>query len=528
MALLTRSIRIVSEGDAARPAFPPARTATFGGHTIVRQGFKAFQVQGVEFYQLGQGGRLGHYPVHFHHARRTPPGTFVKDCSIHDSMTRWIMLHGTQDVHPRPQRRLQVHRPRLLPRGRHRDQQPAHRQHRHPGPRRGASNVPARIPARCRASWPPRSARTSRGRRCPTAPTTTTPPCSGSSTAGTTSSTTWPPGPARCGVCYWLLPARQQRDVRGPQVGVVRLHAGHLPRPGGHDAAQVVHRQLLHHGHDVLQHRGRHRGVPRGGRRRRRLPVPAPIENPLVPPAFLIVDGREVPNPKAAGYFPKIDRGGGRFATKCDRRRLRGDQRPQALLEQSHGHGHQRAGLHGDHPRPLHLVLPLGGVQLRSHLAATPVVPGDGQRPDRRAAGRPELRHRRRLQRLGPDQRPLGPGAQERVRGADAAGQPLRAERGAVQSRLPPDVRREPEPGQRHRGRSRRLLSGRRPGRHVPGQQFRHEPASVQRLRRAGLPGLQRVPGHQGARPRRLQAVRGRAPTGSAAAMPSARSTASR
>jgi hypothetical protein len=65
---------------------------------IVRQGFKTFQVQGVEFHQMGQGGRIGHYPVHFHHARRTPANTFVRDSSIDDSMTRWIVLHGTQDV----------------------------------------------------------------------------------------------------------------------------------------------------------------------------------------------------------------------------------------------------------------------------------------------------------------------------------------------------------------------------------------------------------------------------------------------
>ena len=65
---------------------------------MVRQGFKAYQMQGVEFYQLGQGGRIGHYPVHFHMVRSTPNNTFVKDCSIHDSMTRWITLHATDGV----------------------------------------------------------------------------------------------------------------------------------------------------------------------------------------------------------------------------------------------------------------------------------------------------------------------------------------------------------------------------------------------------------------------------------------------
>jgi hypothetical protein len=119
VAVLSRNIRIVSAGNTLNDEFPGAPAPEsdqagyfFGGHVIVRQGFKVVQVQGVEFYQLGQGGRLGHYPVHFHHARKTQnppkdpqdrdlprlPETFVKDSSIWDSMTRWIVLHGTQDV----------------------------------------------------------------------------------------------------------------------------------------------------------------------------------------------------------------------------------------------------------------------------------------------------------------------------------------------------------------------------------------------------------------------------------------------
>jgi hypothetical protein len=112
VGLLTRSIKIVSEGDAFGECFPPAKadltsgcrvndtrqTYYFGGHTIARQGFAGFQVQGVEFRQLGQGGRLAHYPVHMHVARATPLNTFVKDSSVNESMTRWITLHGVSDV----------------------------------------------------------------------------------------------------------------------------------------------------------------------------------------------------------------------------------------------------------------------------------------------------------------------------------------------------------------------------------------------------------------------------------------------
>src|SRR5262249_54524757 len=112
VGLLTRSIRIVSEGDTFGDCFPPSvkdmtkgclmddprKTYFFGGHTIARQGFMSFQVQGVEFRQLGQGGRLGHYPIHFHLVRQAPPNTFVRDSSIDESMTRWITVHGTQSV----------------------------------------------------------------------------------------------------------------------------------------------------------------------------------------------------------------------------------------------------------------------------------------------------------------------------------------------------------------------------------------------------------------------------------------------
>ncbi len=107
VALLTRSITIVSDGDTAGADFTEKPGNYFGGDTIVRQGFAAFQVQGVEFYQLGKGGLIMHYPVHFHMARLTPqsktpktdgPLTYLKDCSIHDSMTRWVTVHGTQGV----------------------------------------------------------------------------------------------------------------------------------------------------------------------------------------------------------------------------------------------------------------------------------------------------------------------------------------------------------------------------------------------------------------------------------------------
>ncbi|MGH7065728.1 MAG: hypothetical protein ACREET_16770, partial [Stellaceae bacterium] len=112
VALLTRSIRIVSEGDFAGQTFAeagsdqkncrngakPPNCYYFGGHTVFRQGFKQVQIQGVELADLGQGGKMGHYPVHFHKARQVPPDTFVKDSSVNVSNTRWYVVHDTQGV----------------------------------------------------------------------------------------------------------------------------------------------------------------------------------------------------------------------------------------------------------------------------------------------------------------------------------------------------------------------------------------------------------------------------------------------
>ena len=128
VALLTRSIRIVSEAcstyDPATNActglpatctgkwnpaksqcsgLPKQEGSYFGGHVIARQGFKQFQMKGVELKQLGQGGRMAHSPVNFHMARQVPsygnPNvSYVMACSVNESMTRMYEIRGTQGV----------------------------------------------------------------------------------------------------------------------------------------------------------------------------------------------------------------------------------------------------------------------------------------------------------------------------------------------------------------------------------------------------------------------------------------------
>jgi hypothetical protein len=108
VALLSRSIRIVSNYDYTQnnnEILPNNNSvgssdedSYFGGHVIARQGFKTFQMRGVELFQLGQGGRMAHVPINFYRARKVPDATYVKDCSIWDSMNHWIELRATHGV----------------------------------------------------------------------------------------------------------------------------------------------------------------------------------------------------------------------------------------------------------------------------------------------------------------------------------------------------------------------------------------------------------------------------------------------
>ena len=109
VGLLTRSIRILSAGDKLPPPSQgpysatddfdkQAKTYSYGAQAVFREGFKQLQIQGVEFAQMGQGGAMGRYPVHFHETRRVPKDTYVIDSSINESMTRWVVIHSTLGV----------------------------------------------------------------------------------------------------------------------------------------------------------------------------------------------------------------------------------------------------------------------------------------------------------------------------------------------------------------------------------------------------------------------------------------------
>jgi hypothetical protein len=102
VALLTRSIAVVAGGDAPGQSFEAAAALnpgySFGGHTIVRQGFRAWRVQGVAFYRLGQDSRRDHYPINFYLSGPMPADTFVKDSILRDTMSSWYQPHAIMGV----------------------------------------------------------------------------------------------------------------------------------------------------------------------------------------------------------------------------------------------------------------------------------------------------------------------------------------------------------------------------------------------------------------------------------------------
>ncbi len=88
VGLLTRSI--VIEGDSASDLY------RYGGHVMVMNTADAF-VEGVEFRRMGQTGRQGRYPMHWH-LTGEQYDNYSRFNSVHDSYHRAMVIHGTNGV----------------------------------------------------------------------------------------------------------------------------------------------------------------------------------------------------------------------------------------------------------------------------------------------------------------------------------------------------------------------------------------------------------------------------------------------
>jgi len=86
--LLTHNVEVESSADAPQSGI--------GGQVIVMRG-GTLHVSNVAFANLGQRGKLGRYPIHFHLAGDAR-GSFVEASSIVHSANRCLTLHGSNGV----------------------------------------------------------------------------------------------------------------------------------------------------------------------------------------------------------------------------------------------------------------------------------------------------------------------------------------------------------------------------------------------------------------------------------------------
>jgi cell migration-inducing and hyaluronan-binding protein len=88
VGLLTRNITIQASDDAER--------SYFGGHIMAMAGSKMY-VSGVELNRMGQNMHLARYPIHWHIAG-DGQGQYIQNSSIHDTYSRCVTVHGTNNV----------------------------------------------------------------------------------------------------------------------------------------------------------------------------------------------------------------------------------------------------------------------------------------------------------------------------------------------------------------------------------------------------------------------------------------------
>jgi len=97
---LSRNIVIQSVDDALW------RNSGFGAQVMVMDRTSSLQLDGVELRRVGQAGKVGRYPIHWHllsyaadgRSLGDATGHFVRNSSVWDSRQRCIVVHGTNGV----------------------------------------------------------------------------------------------------------------------------------------------------------------------------------------------------------------------------------------------------------------------------------------------------------------------------------------------------------------------------------------------------------------------------------------------
>jgi cell migration-inducing and hyaluronan-binding protein len=88
VGMLTRNILIQASADAEK--------TYFGGHIMAMAGSKMY-VSGIELNRMGQNMHLARYPIHWH-ILGEGQGQYIENSSIHDTYSRCVTVHGTNDV----------------------------------------------------------------------------------------------------------------------------------------------------------------------------------------------------------------------------------------------------------------------------------------------------------------------------------------------------------------------------------------------------------------------------------------------
>ena len=88
VGLLTRNIKIQASDDA--------ETSYFGGHIMAMSGSKMY-LSGIELNRMGQNMHLARYPIHWH-ILGDGEGQYLQDSSIHDTYSRCVTVHGSDNV----------------------------------------------------------------------------------------------------------------------------------------------------------------------------------------------------------------------------------------------------------------------------------------------------------------------------------------------------------------------------------------------------------------------------------------------
>lgn len=95
VGLLSRVITIRGAG-VDRAGVVDAASRGEGGHVMILAGAVA-RIQGVELLHMGQTGRLGHYPVHWHLAGDVT-GQFFRNNAVWRTNNRCVTVHGTDHL----------------------------------------------------------------------------------------------------------------------------------------------------------------------------------------------------------------------------------------------------------------------------------------------------------------------------------------------------------------------------------------------------------------------------------------------